>query len=93
MRRSRVREKTRQAVRAGRLEVPEGCELCGFVIARTELAHLNDRGLTAHHIDYDDPYAVLWVCHSCHNQIHRDAIPGAHRGRYEHLVWDRMHRQ
>lgn len=28
----------------------------------------------AHHIDYDEPYIVVWVCDSCHRRIEHESL-------------------
>lgn len=45
------------AVRTGKIERPDRCEVCG------ELANTQ-----AHHEDYSQPLDVVWVCQWCHVQ-------------------------
>ena len=51
--------KVLRAIREGLLERPVKCSLCG-----------KPRKTNGHHEDYNSPYAVLWVCASCHKKIH-----------------------
>lgn len=49
------------AIRDGRINKPESCSICGKSDSRIE----------AHHSDYNKPLDVIWVCKSCHWDIHR----------------------
>lgn len=49
------------AVKQGKLIKPSLCQSC-----RTEAE------LEAHHVDYDQPLAVNWLCEECHKQVHKD---------------------
>jgi len=52
-----------KAVKAGLLERPKECIMCG----RESLTY-------GHHKDYDSPYDVIWLCGSCHKKIHLGLI-------------------
>lgn len=49
------------AILYGHLDRADTCQHCG-VKRKTE----------AHHADYSKPFDVLWLCHSCHNTMHRN---------------------
>jgi len=51
-------------LKAGRLIKPSFCTAC--------LAE--DRPIEAHHPDYRFPLMVLWLCHSCHQLVHTNAL-------------------
>lgn len=46
------------ALRDGKIIRPDKCEICGSV-----------RHLHAHHEDYNERLAVVWLCAKCHGQI------------------------
>lgn len=48
------------AVRDGRMVKPECCEDCGR----------EDPRLHGHHVDYNAPLEVVWVCSTCHRRRH-----------------------
>lgn len=48
----------------GILKKPDTCEQCG---------EPNDR-IEAHHITYNDPANILWLCRPCHVKIHGWAV-------------------
>ena len=52
------------AIKQGLLERPFECALCGRVRCR----------INAHHEDYNFPYEVMWVCSSCHKNMHLDKV-------------------
>lgn len=85
-RRRRARDRTREAVRKGVLRVPDCCEICDGVPENVDAAHVNAKGLTAHHLDYSAVLSVIWVCSPCHGKIHRRQLSAAHRERYERIV-------
>ena len=39
--------------------VPKLCSMCGSL-----------KNLEAHHINYDDPMKIIWLCRICHRKIH-----------------------
>jgi len=55
----KAREAVRNAVRYGKMQKSNTCEMCG------------KQGTTqAHHEDYSKPLDVIWVCTTCHGKIH-----------------------
>lgn len=50
------------AIRDGKLKRPDRCSMCGVM----------DVPIEAHHSDYSKPLDVIWVCKSCHWEIHRN---------------------
>lgn len=54
-----AKNKIFRAVRSGVIVKKESCEICG--------KKCKARG---HHPDYKDPLRVIWVCNSCHRNIH-----------------------
>ena len=48
------------ALKHGALVKPCACEICDTVAP-----------LHAHHVDYDDPLLVVWLCVKCHKDVHR----------------------
>jgi hypothetical protein len=48
------------AIKKGLIVKPSACELCG-----------EGKKLEAHHRDYSEPLAVVWLCVKCHNDVHR----------------------
>lgn len=55
----KIREKTRAAVRAGKLK-KKPCEVDGC----------NETLVIAHHKTYDDPLDVVWLCYKHHAELH-----------------------
>jgi hypothetical protein len=49
---------TRKLVEDGEIDVPGVCFVCGAEPAE------------CHHIDYNDPSRVMWLCHACHSAYH-----------------------
>jgi hypothetical protein len=47
------------AIRDGDIARPSNCEKCGVECSPE-----------GHHIDYDKPLEVIWLCKSCHENIH-----------------------
>ena len=58
-RKHNARIKVFQALKDGRLVMPEACEDCGI-----------DGPLHGHHEDYGKPLDVNWVCRNCHVNRH-----------------------
>lgn len=58
--RDRTRRIFRQAVKAGKVVRPPACEFCGLI----EKPH-------GHHLDYSQPFLVVWLCRDCHAAVHR----------------------
>ena len=48
------------AVRDGRLLKPDRCSHC----------HSNEKRVVGHHPDYSKPLEVVWLCDSCHQNLH-----------------------
>ena len=55
----KARLKLNNAVRRGKIHKPVFCSSCD-----------SDRHLEAHHTDYSNPLQVLWLCRSCHRELH-----------------------
>jgi len=55
--RGNCRRYTNILIKRGKL-IPEPCVFCGTI------------PVEPHHTDYDDPYAVVWVCHEHHLALH-----------------------
>jgi hypothetical protein len=53
-------QRVRDAVRYGKIVKPSVCEGCG----------IDGKVLNGHHEDYSKPLEVIWLCHSCHADIH-----------------------
>lgn len=51
--------KLRIAVRSGKIKKPDHCSKCGV--------KCNPEG---HHLDYNKPLNVIWLCPSCHAKYH-----------------------
>lgn len=49
-----------RALRAGLIEKPDHCEMCG-----------SSSTLQGHHHDYGRPLDVAWLCFICHGTVHR----------------------
>ncbi len=48
------------AVKSGKLKKPQYCAVCGV-----------NRRINGHHVDYDKPLEVEWLCPLCHAERHR----------------------
>ncbi len=59
-----ARRLLREAVMDGRLPKSPFCENCGNKFP-SYMIH-------GHHVDYNKPYAVRWLCIRCHNEQHTD---------------------
>ena len=55
----RVRHKVLYALQKGYLKKPDKCSICGVSVK-----------VEAHHEDYNKPLEVIWLCKSCHENIH-----------------------
>ena len=55
----RVHTILRDAVKAGKVNKPKTCEVCG-----------RDRRIVGHHKDYEQPLNVVWCCQGCHWKLH-----------------------
>ena len=55
----------RVAVASGKLTMPDKCSSCG----KSGKVH-------GHHDDYDLPLDVVWLCPTCHNQLHKEQRKG-----------------
>ena len=58
---ARIVSKVNWAVKTGKLIKPKKCECC-------ERKHKRIEG---HHMDYDKPFEVIWLCRLCHGFAHR----------------------
>jgi hypothetical protein len=56
--RRQARYQTKVAIRDGKLALKAECEICGA------------RPAHCHHIDYNDPERVMWLCTRCHGAYH-----------------------
>jgi hypothetical protein len=54
------------ALNAGVITRPNACTICDLP-ADEAGAH----GLHKHHFDYNEPLAVMWLCPTCHGQLHK----------------------
>jgi len=63
-RKALARKVVTRAVRSGELKKPSCCELCKEAVR-----------VSAHHIDYGRPLSVLWLCDSCHGNVHTKKHP------------------
>jgi hypothetical protein len=59
---ARARDILALAVRAGRVQKPDSCEVCGQ-LAKGHRLH-------GHHADYQAPLDVSWQCTTCHADTH-----------------------
>ena len=57
----RARSRLRSAIKSGKVTKPDRCDHC------SQYRFLNGH----HHMGYDKPFKVLWLCASCHGIIHR----------------------
>jgi hypothetical protein len=55
-----ARIKVQNAIKSGKLVRAEKCNLC-----------FENCFVEAHHVDYGQPYSVMWLCASCHGKAHR----------------------
>ena len=57
------------AIRVGALTRPEVCELCGNNPG--DMADGRSK-IQAHHVDYNKPLEVMWLCQKCHHLWHKE---------------------
>jgi len=57
-----ARKAVDNAVASGQLTRPQICSVCGIEAA-----------IEAHHPDYTQPLTVIWLCNTCHVEVHRVA--------------------
>lgn len=57
--RDRARRKLDYAVRKGRMVRPSKCPVCG-----------SSKEIQGHHVDYERPLDVEWLCRTCHRWRH-----------------------
>lgn len=51
------------AMTSGKILKPDFCMLCG-----------GDKKIQAHHLNYEYPLLIVWVCAGCHRKIHNGTI-------------------
>ena len=56
-----ARNKVRYAIKAGELNKPDFCSLCGCICIPE-----------GHHEDYLKPLEVIWLCSACHHAVHKN---------------------
>jgi len=56
-----ARDILNKAIKAGHILKPDCCGSCGRDNVR----------ITGHHIDYNKPLEVEWLCYECHAKLHR----------------------
>ena len=61
-RRYKAHNAVNNALRDGRIRKLDACEHCG-----------NPERVVGHHVAYDLPLLVTWLCQGCHVQLHREA--------------------
>ena len=61
--RRRANSAVKNAIRDGRLTPGVSCEDCGH--------KFSEERREAHHLDYDKPLDVHWLCSLCHGKRHR----------------------
>ena len=55
----KARQKLNYAVRSGKIHKALYCSSCD-----------SDKHLEAHHTDYSKPLEVMWLCRTCHRELH-----------------------
>ena len=53
----RAQQHTRWLVRSGQIKPDDKCALCGSTV-----------NMEPHHIDYDLPDLIVWLCRKCHRK-------------------------
>jgi len=56
----KVRAMVSRAVKKGIITKPSHCEIC----------NCNHRRIEAHHLNYNRPLDIEWLCSSCHKGLH-----------------------
>lgn len=49
-----------EALKTGKLKKPNKCSNCN-----------QEKNVQAHHEDYNKPLEIIWLCVSCHSQLHK----------------------
>ena len=62
-----ARRAVQQAVRKGTLTKPVTCPQCGWITQHAYQMH-------GHHLDYERPLEVMWLCERCHNSEHKRLV-------------------
>lgn len=57
---NRARQKLRYHVRVGNIKKPSECSSCPSIL-----------NIQAHHEDYSKPLDVVWLCTTCHANLHK----------------------
>jgi len=57
-----AKNRMQDLIKCGKVVRPEHCSLCGCV----GIIH-------GHHPDYKKPEEVVWVCHYCHLELHKES--------------------
>lgn len=58
-----IRYITRELISKGFIVMLDYCEECG-VVSKTE----------THHLNYDNPFNIICLCHTCHINKHRNTM-------------------
>jgi len=64
----RVQHIVEKAINKGILTQPVKCSSCG----NTQEFSDGRNGIQAHHVDYDKPLDVIWLCQKCHHEWHKN---------------------
>ena len=64
----RVQHVVEKAIKKGLLIQPLTCSNCGNNQSFSD----GRNGIQAHHIDYDKPLDVIWLCQKCHHEWHKN---------------------
>ncbi len=59
--RRKATSKVNNAINKGLLIKPNKCNKC---------SNPNGRRIEGHHMDYNKPLEVIWLCHPCHRKLH-----------------------
>jgi hypothetical protein len=63
IKKTRCRDETKKIIRRGEISRPESCEVC----------HKAGK-VESHHINYDHPRAVWFLCKRCHMDVHSNRV-------------------